>query len=75
MVHYRCEKFDKKQNINRAKKNNKSKSRETAPAKNHQETVSIKVRKVQGEIMVTSEEFGVTEEFGSTDTDEYQILV
>ena len=63
------------QNINKAKKNNKSKCRETPPAKNHQETVSIKVRNVQGEILVTSEEFGVREEFGSTDTDEYQILL
>ena len=43
------------------------------PADNQQETVSIKIRKVQGEVMVVSEESGVREEFGSTDTDEYKI--
>ena len=30
-------------------------------------------RKVRGEVMVVSEESGVREEFGSTDTDEYKI--
>ena len=63
LVHYWCEKCDKK--VNKTKKNNKSKC----------STISIKVKKVQGEVMVTSEEFGMREEFGTTDTDEYQIVL
>ena len=69
--HYRCEKCDKK--VTKAKKIKSRSKPVPPPADNQQETVSIKIRKVQGEVMVVSEESGVREEFGSTDTDEYKI--
>ena len=67
LVHYWCEKCDKKVN--------KKKITNLSVKKYHQETISIKIRKVQGEVMVTSEEFGMREEYGTTDTDEYQIVL
>ena len=68
LVHYWCENVTKRW-IKQKKITNLS------VKKYHQETISIKVKKVQGEVMVTSEEFGVREEFGTTDTDEYQIVL
>ena len=60
-MNYRCEKCDKK--VTKVEKIKKSRCKPIPPpANNQQETVEIQIRKVQGEVMVTTEESGVRED-------------
>ena len=68
----RCDNCDK--NNLKTKRLSKDRCKEVEPARNHQENVTIKVRQVEGHMVVTSEEDCVREDSGSILSDDHMII-